>query len=527
MGTRKFRLAVVMCAILPVVAACSGGGGSASGASNGTLTFGESVDPGSLNPLRNNSTPGIEVARLAYDPLIWVDPQGKLRPGVLTSWQQKTPLTWELTVRKGVTCSDGSAMDAQTVADNFTYDTAPKNKAVWTDLFPGGAASAVADTAAGTVTVKLKSPSPFLMQGLTLMPLVCEKGLKNPSLLANESIGSGPYVMQSVQPGNSITYTRRKGYTWGPSDYPSTAAAGLPAKVVVKIVTNATTMANLLLNGQVNIAGVTGNDQKRLQAQKLFSVGTDSITSQIWFNHSAGLNTADASVRQALTMGLDMGQIVPALTGGQGKPATGLQADPKVCSGNTLTGNLPSYNVAGAKALLKKSGWTAGSSGKLLKDGRQLKITFAYRSDSSPDASAAQVVASDWTKLGVDVTLRGIATQQLVSQTFAASLKWDAMLLGVGVSTPAQMTPFVSGAKVPEGQDFAFIDNPTYDELSAKASKEAGTAGCPAWNAAEEALYRSADIVPTGQLKGLTYGKGATVALSAPGPVIPTSFRLK
>lgn len=368
--------------------------------------------------------------------------EGHLEPGVAQSWQQKNPVTWQLSIRKSVTRSDGSAMDAQTVAD----------------------------------------------------------GLKNPGMLAGAGDGSGPYVVQSVTPGDHITYKLRKGYNWGPTGYQSTSAAGLPPKATVKIVSNATTMANLLLNGQVNVASVGGQDQKRLEAQKLFKQGINSTDAQVWYNHSGALATADVNVRCALTMGLDMKQIVPAVSQGQGGTVTGLAPASQVCPTNTVAGNLPSHNVAQAKSPLAKAGYTAA---------HPLNITLLCSSDVTNSVSAAQVIASEWKAIGVDVTLNSMAAQQVVSGVFGASLKWDALVLPVGVTTPSQLVPFVSGATVPKGQNFSFIDNKTYDSLTTKAADQAGTAGCPDWVAAEKALLKDADVDPTGRQSGYRFANGA------------------
>lgn len=513
--------------VLASVTACSGGGKTASSSTNGTFTLGISQDPGKLDPQRSNASVNGEIAVLAYDTAVRLDKSNQLQPGVVSKWSQQDPTTWKLTVRSGVTCSDGSPMDAKTVADNLNFVANPKNASPLAGLTIPPKSTATADNATHTVTVKLPSPSAFLMQNLTLLPLVCEHGLTDRASLASSSQGSGPYVISSVTPGDQIDYKLRKGYTWGPPGSPSTSAHGLPSKVVVKIVSNATTTANLLLNGQLNVASVTGADQKRVQAAGLYSVGTSGLSDQVYFNHAAGLPTESADVRKALVMGLNMKQVIPADTGGLGTPATGLLGTPKICPGNTLKGNLPGYDPAAAKKLLDQAGWTVGQGGIRSKGGKKLSLKLSYSSDQTGASSAAQVVATDWKQLGAQVTLHGQAAQQLVSGMSSGTLSWDTAVYSIGVLNPAQFLPFLSGPVPPKGQNLSAIDNKQYNSLVAKASTEPGTKGCADWNAAETSLFKNADIAPTGQIKSETFGKNATFELSGNGQFVPTTFRLR
>ncbi len=61
--------------------------------------------------------------------------------------------------------------------------------------------------------------------------------------------------------GDHLTLTRRKDYTWGPGDW-DPKAKGLPDTVVIKIVANETTTANLLISGGANAAQFVGPDQQ-------------------------------------------------------------------------------------------------------------------------------------------------------------------------------------------------------------------------------------------------------------------------
>ena len=87
-------------------------------------------------------------------------------------------------------------------------------------------------------------PAPFVLNGLANLPIVCPSGLKDRSTLRAATAGTGPFALTAAAPGDRYTYAKRPGYTWGPAGA-TTATPGLPDTVVVKVVENETTAANL------------------------------------------------------------------------------------------------------------------------------------------------------------------------------------------------------------------------------------------------------------------------------------------
>ena len=86
---------------------------------------------------------------------------------------------------------------------------------------------------------------------------------------------------------------------------------------------------------------------------------------------------------------------------------------------------------------------------------------------------------------------------------------WDIAWEGLNVSSPDQLVPFLSGPAVPDGNNFAHIDNATYTAGAAKAMAVPGTEGCGQWLSAEESLVRAADVVPFANRAQQTFGKRA------------------
>jgi peptide/nickel transport system substrate-binding protein len=510
----KLKAALALCATASLLAACggsddssSGGGGDTKYVDGATFTMSIAGDPGKLDPQSSASTQLFTVNQLAYDNLLAVDDDGKIQSQLATDWKvDGTTVT--LTLAKDITCADGSDFTASTVADNVAYVGDPKNKSPYLGTFLPAGATAKADDAAGTVTLTLAQPAPFVLNGLASLPMVCDAGIKDRKTLAAKTDGTGPYELTEAVPGDHYTYKIREGYTWGP-DGATTAEKGLPTTVVMKIIQNEGTAANLLLSGEINAANVQGPDAKRLDAAKLFSTKTAAMVGEQWYNHDKGHDTGDAAVRMALTQALDLKQLASVATAGAGGLATSLASlAPAACPGDSVSGALPEQDADSAKAAL---------AGK--------KLTFLYSSAAGTAvAAAAELAVQEWEAAGADVTAKGVDETALQGAIFGTG-DWDVAWVPLNVNSPDQLVPFLSGPGLADGgTNFSGIDNADYTAGVQKATTMNGADGCDTWLDAESRLVAAADIVPFASNQVRTFGNGAE--FDYPGQLVPTSIRM-
>ncbi len=497
---------------------------SATTLSGGTLEFAIPADPGNLDPQRSLNDPNLTLGLFAYDTPVSLGADGKPVPEVVSSWEASSTKEYVLTVRKGVTCASGSAMNAQVVAQNINYVADPKNGSAMTGLSVPPGTKATADPAASTVTVSLPAPQSFFIQNLATLPLVCKKGLTDRAALARTTDGSGPYVLSSEAPGVSYTYVVRKGYTWGPN---GATSADLPTKVTVPVVASPTTMENELLSGQLNVAQVpissTAN-VARLKAGGLFSSSANAINNMLAFNESGG-PPAEVAVRRALIAGINLSDAAKIDTGGLGTEADGLIASPKICAGNTMAGNTPAYDPTAAAAELSQAGWNPGPGGVRTKDGEKLSISLIFNNSQPNTAATAQYIGEQWKNLGVDVTLNEQSYNQQSAVVFGHGA-WDATLINIGITNPEQGTVALSGPPPTAGTNFGHFDNQVYNSLTAKATTLSGIESCPDWNKAESSLFKDADITPISDAPLTYWGKDARFEVAgALGFLLPTSLR--
>ncbi len=148
----------------------------------------------------------------------------------------------------------------------------------------------------------------------------------------------------------------------------------------------------------------------------------------------------------ALTQGADYAELAKVLTSGKGTAATQLAAQPPTgCTGNSVSGNVPAFDVNAAKSALDADGWKVGADGVRAKDGKKLTLTFLHDSALGTGGSAAaELAVSRWKAIGVDVTSKELSTTQMSAPLFGTG-DWDIAWEPINVNTPDQLVPILSG----------------------------------------------------------------------------------
>jgi peptide/nickel transport system substrate-binding protein len=518
MNTRAISLVPLVLVVPIVLAGCtpaSSSGGSAEYATDGTYATAIAEDPGDLNPLLTNLVAAQVVGAFAYDSLVFVDPAtNEVTPWLAESWTEgASEVTF--TLKDGITCADGTEFTAQTAADNFNWIVDEANGSPLRDsIVPS---SAVASADGNVLTVATPEPSPFLLYNIGAQQLACEGAMTDPKSVSTASDGTGLFEITEVVANDHITLTRRDGYDWGPGGATTSETAGVPKTVTVKIVPDPSTTANLLLSKGLNGALVSGADEERLSA--LDTKDSPNLSGEIIFNHLAGLPTADAAVRTALTQAADLDTFTDIITGGKGERATSLlTVEPKVCVYDSVEGTVPGFDMDQAATTLEDAGWAKNADGVYEKDGTPLTIGLIYNNSTDVRSAAAEYLGTQWEELGAKVELNGGDQNFLLGNTFATEdpSGWN---VSVGVdlqsNTPSIFPPYLSGPTVPEGTNFASIDNADYVALADQASLESGDAACDLWKQAEQALLANVDLVPVSVTPFKMYFNGAE-SLSQP-----------
>lgn len=498
----------------------AGGGGQTAGPAQpgetgGTVTFAVTDDPGNLDPSMTVLSVARGMTRLAYDSLVRLDAEGTIVPSMASEWEvEESAITF--TLREDLTCSDGSTFTATDAADNIAYISDPENASPLLGVILPPGLTAEADDEAGTLTVTSAEPNAFLLTSMANVLMICRAGLDDHDALAQQTIGTGPWVLEDVVANDRYTFSRNTAYSWGPT--PGTyEGEGVPDELVYRIIPNLTTTANLLLAGDVNVAAVGSGDEARVREAGLGSYGQASPLGELFFNQDPEHPGSDPEVRRALVTASNAELLMRVGAGDAGQLSTGLVTlEPKACPGDTVSGNMPAYDVAAANQILDDAGWARGADGIREKDGQRLAFTFIFAQRGGDEISAAaELLAQQWAEVGAEVSPQVIVATQLNEVLFSSG-NWDAGWIPVTLSLPTQLPGFVSGPTPPDGTNFASITNDTYDAASAEASGTGDLeAACALWNEAETALIEAGDVTPMFDIIASTWLNG--VSLEAPG----------
>jgi peptide/nickel transport system substrate-binding protein len=477
-------------------------------AAKGTVTIAIGADPGKLDPEQTAGAGAQQVAEFSYDTLVHQLPGGKIVSGLATKWKVLSKTKVQFTLHSGVTCSDGTKLTASTVKKNLDYVANGANASPLMNLYVPQNSKTVANNKKRTVTVTFPTADPFPVQGLGSVHMVCAKGMANRNSLLNGADGSGPYKLVGVNPGSKYTFALRPGYKWGPN---GSTSKGMPAKVVLTVVTDESTAANELLKDQVNIATVTGPDRTRLEQAKLFKRVVAAQPGDIWFNEKKGHPTSNVSVRKGIIKALQTGQLGKVFTAGDGVPMKQLTLKSFTpCAGDSVTGNVPKHNLSSAQHAL--SGHPS------------LSILYPTEIPGSP--AAAALMQNELSAAGDNnVTLNGTTTPNVLGTLFGGG-NWDVAIVPLGVSAPSQLVPFLSGAApAGGGVNFAHINNVAYGNQVAQAQNASGATSCKHWLAGEKAIFQHGDLVPTYWTTLPTFAKGVKFSLGDQG-IAPASLRV-
>jgi len=519
---RRIAVAAVAAALATVVAACGSSGASSSAAgsssssaatgsssgsaaaagtpvSGGTLQWALANDPLSLSPWGGGSgNDQLYVTRQVFDTLTEQDPKtGQILPFLASKWTVNADATqFSFTLRSGVTFSDGSALTAQVVADNFADIVKQGAAASWV---AGDFAGYTGTTVTGplTFTVKFSHPDGPFIQRLSGVDIVAPSTLKIP--YANWAtgkgvIGSGPFVLQSYTSGQSVILTRRAGYDWGPADRTNRGAAYLSG-IDFKITPEPSVRTGVLTSGQVEgIDNVQPQDIATLRGDgyTVISRANPGIAFSLTFVQDNPV-TEQLGVRQAIADAIDATAIRNAVLTSDFAVATSILSADTV--GYTNLSKDLTYNPAQAGKLLTAAGWTPGPGGIREKDGKQLSLTLGWINNFAPNQNALQLLQAQLLQVGVKVTLQTGTVPQYLAALEAGKfqLAWGNLSNANAAVLATQFSP--------SGSNFYKVNDSILNgDFSQEYSTSSQSAQNAAAAAAQQRIIQQAYSVPVFQL---------------------------
>lgn len=192
-------------AVLSLGFGCSPGGPAQPPAE---LRVAVSYELASIDPHADNSLEAFEQISNVYEPLIALDRGLRLVPNLAASWSNPDATTWSFRLRLGVRFHDGSLFTAEDVVYSIMRLKGDPTLGMRTQL--SEVTGATAEN--GEVVIRTGRPSARLLNELAQVPMV-RAGATHETLDKRPN-GTGPYAVESWEPGHRLRLRRHEGY-WG------------------------------------------------------------------------------------------------------------------------------------------------------------------------------------------------------------------------------------------------------------------------------------------------------------------------
>ena len=380
-----------------------------------------------FNPVLAPDIGSVMVNKVLFPGLVRPDEQLRPVPDLAVSWQAAADgMSWTFVLRPNVTWHDGAPFSARDV--KFTFDQI-------LDLASGSrlrsdfaAVDGVDIVDSLTVRFRLKAPFapllPLLGYNAGILPEHILKGRKLTDAVAfnrTTPVGTGPFRIERVVPGASVTLVRNASY-FG-------AAPGV-ARMVFKVVPDINAQVAQLRAGELDlitiepanlgsVEGVSGVRVLQVPVVQHWYVG---------FNASTPMFSSPV-VRRALGFAVNRRAIVTGVLKGYADLPGGTIPVALADFYDSTAAPVP-YAPDSARRLLASAGWNPGPDGTL-RNAKAEPFAFELLVDKGNPTreQSALAVQQDLGEIGVKATIRtmefaALVRDRVLPATYAAVLIW-------------------------------------------------------------------------------------------------------
>jgi ABC-type transport system substrate-binding protein len=416
-----------------------------------TLTIASGTDVENMNIHLVTSSPSYTVLEHIYETLFYMNTEGELEPLLAESMEANDDGNFVITLREGISFTDGTPFNAEAVKANIDWVLDTDNAAPFRFLISRIAEVNVVDEYSVEIVLDGDfAPLPaHLSHGALAMvsPAALEQGA---DFLASNAIGTGPYMLENWQRDNAVTLTRNPDY-WG--DHPAIGT------VIFKVVQEDSARMIEVESGTADVAvRVPPAEADRLAANPNVEIVTTPglRTIYIFFNVTQE-PFDDVRVRQAVNYAVDVQSIVENLFDGAAIVSRAPFASPIF----GYSEQEPyARDVQRARDLLEEAGVEEGTTVTL----------YHPTSRYIQDALVADAVRAQVSEIGLNVQLQTLEWTQYVPHVRRVEEENDIQFAMLGWGTPTMDADYAlyalfHSSEVPPGFNGAFYRNDEVDAL--------------------------------------------------------------
>ena len=474
----------------------------------GSLTMAVVGPITSLDPFSSKLGSGDGISYLAiYNTLVGITRSGEIVPELAREWTiSDDGLTYTFTLNEGVTFHDGTSLDAAAVVANFDRYMAEGS------TFPGtnklAPISSIEATDATTVTITLSAPNaPFLaaMSNVQIASPTAVESLGEDFAL--NPVGSGPFKLESWEPGSTATYVRNENY-WQQGD------DGQPLPYLDKFIIEGVPDDSVRL---LNLRSGTFDINERVEPRDRAQLEADSSLQLIDYasvtTYQLALNVTAAPfdnqpLRQAVAAAIDRDAIIQNISFGTGYTiALPFPRD----AWFSIEGPTAEYNLDTVAAKLEEAGYP---------DGADIKLSIINR---PIDNQIAQIVKAQLDAANIRTEIEVLERTTWVDLWNARGGQLGILQRGSSSNDPDDQSAWFDTENI---ANFAGYDSQPIRDLIAQANETTDQEERKAyWQqiaeiVVEDAVYIFIGAVPVvGAMKagvqGVSLSGGATVDIEA------------
>ncbi len=420
----------------------------------GILRFARTQDAVNLDPIMPLENLSIWTVLLIYDTLVRVAPDGNsYEPGLATDWTiSPDGKSFVFNLRKDVKFHNGMPVTAEDV--KFSLDRARGKDSNWNWLYTSIASVEI--TGENQVTIKTNEPYAPMLSNLALFAasIVPEKVVleKGKDYLANNPIGSGPFVFEQWLRGQKMTFKKNPDY-W---------QKGKPYLDGIEFTQEPedTTRLLKLSADEIDVASdVPYSSIESLKSSSNVNVQLDPLAgiNLIHINTTKEPFT-DPKIRQAMNYAVDRNAIIQTVLLGNGRPATSYL--PRVLY---YDDKLPAYeyDIAKAKQLMAESTRPNG-----------FKTTLTINSGNEIYRQLAIIIKQELAEIGIDAEIAQLEPGTKEENLNAMKYEIAAGYVTSDVIDPDELTTYEVVSDGGMHSFFTGYKNPQVDELAVKARGE-------------------------------------------------------
>lgn len=282
--------------------------------------------------------------------------------------------------------------------------------------------------------------------------------LESVKALNTKPMGAGPYVLTKYAAGQEVDLQANENYYGEGPNVPN---------IIFKVTTDLTNISTLQ-NGETDLDNITVTEDN---VEELQSVGflDVNILKNNGYGYVAMNNEnplfSDVKVRQALTYGLNRGEVVEAAYGPYAEVINIPQSD---VSWAYTSENIDAYDydLEKAKALLDEAGWVEGADGVREKDGKKFEINFSATSDNPVVDALIPIMTENYEELGVKLITETLDFNAIMEKKDRGD--YDMFFAAWGLTPDPDSTVYITDG----AQNNSGYSNPEVDTLYAQGKKE-------------------------------------------------------